>query len=127
MASSSSTPALGSRSPHPEHPLLVVGNERLLNKCRAFIEQLKAGAAPWIVQRLNNSYGGMPADAPSFIFWVALVRFIRIRSWGGSSLDSFRQVLPIDEYEKAKLLPIRSLRLRLKLVAHWVDQLTGTW
>jgi hypothetical protein len=37
------------------------------------------------------------------------------------------QVLPIDEYEKAKLLPIRSVRLRLKLVAHWIDQLNSNW
>ena len=37
------------------------------------------------------------------------------------------QVLPIDEQEKAKLLPIRSARLRLKLVSHWIDQLNGTW
>jgi hypothetical protein len=28
------------------------------------------------------------------------------------------QVLPIDEHEKAKLLPIRSPRLRLRLVVH---------
>jgi Lon protease-like protein len=39
----------------------------------------------------------------------------------------FLQVLPIEEYEKAKLLPIRSARLRLKLVAHWIDQLNSNW
>jgi len=72
------------------------------------VEQLREGAAPWIVQKLNDSYGDMPTDASNFSFWVALV-------------------LPIDEYEKAKLLPIRSARLRLKLVAHWIDQLNSNW
>lgn len=37
------------------------------------------------------------------------------------------QVLPIDEHEKAKLLPIRSPRLRLRLVVHWIEQLNNTW
>ena len=102
-------------------------NEALMNKCRTFVERLRDGAAPWIVQKLNDSYGNMPTDAPSFSFWVALVRFI-VRSVirGGESRFS-PQVLPIDEYEKAKLLPIRSARLRLKLVAHWIDQLNSNW
>lgn len=62
--------------PHPERRLLDVGNEALMNKCRAFVEQLRDGAAPWIVQKLNESYGNMPTDASSFTFWVALVRFL---------------------------------------------------
>jgi hypothetical protein len=37
------------------------------------------------------------------------------------------QVLPIDEQEKAKLLPIRSARLRLRLVVHWIEQLNNNW
>jgi Lon protease-like protein len=35
--------------------------------------------------------------------------------------------MPIDEYEKARLLPIRSARLRLRLIAHWVEQLRSSW
>ncbi|KAF9782817.1 LON-domain-containing protein [Thelephora terrestris] len=95
-------------SPRTERRLLATSNEALMNKCRTFVEQLRDGAAPWIVQKLNDSYGNMPTDATNFSFWVALV-------------------LPIDEYEKAKLLPIRSARLRLKLVAHWIDQLNSNW
>lgn len=87
---------------------LESSNEALMNKCRTFVEQLRDGAAPWIVQKLNDSYGNMPTDASNFSFWVALV-------------------LPIDEHEKAKLLPIRSARLRLRLVAHWIDQLNSNW
>lgn len=37
------------------------------------------------------------------------------------------QLLPIDEHEKAKLLPIRSPRLRLRLVVHWIEQLNNNW
>lgn len=76
--------------------------------CRSFLEHLQEGTAPWVVQRLNNTYGPMPTDASSFGFWVALV-------------------LPIDEHEKAKLLPIKSVRLRLRLVVHWIDQLNSNW
>jgi len=50
----------------------------------------------------------MPNDPSSFSFWVALV-------------------LPIDEHEKAKLLPIRSPKLRLRLVVHWIEQLNNNW
>jgi len=63
------------RSPHPERRLLDVSNEALMKKCRAFVEQLRDGAAPWIVQKLSDSYGNMPTDAPSFGFWIALVSF----------------------------------------------------
>lgn len=37
------------------------------------------------------------------------------------------QVLPIDEHEKAKLLPIKSARLRLQLVVYWIEQLNSNW
>ncbi|KAG8786800.1 hypothetical protein FRC12_016241 [Ceratobasidium sp. 428] len=83
-------------------------NQDLVNVCRQFIDQLRNGTAPWVVQRLNNTYGPMPSDISSFSFWVALV-------------------LPIDEQEKAKLLPIRSARLRLRLVVHWIEQLNNNW
>ncbi|KAF8759897.1 ATP-dependent protease La (LON) substrate-binding domain [Rhizoctonia solani] len=83
-------------------------NQELVNICRRFLDQLRNGTAPWVVQRLNNTYGPMPADVASFGFWVALV-------------------LPIDEQEKAKLLPIRSPRMRLRLVVHWIEQLNNNW
>jgi len=96
------------RNPNPESHQPDASNEALMNKCRVFVEHLREGATPWIVQKLNNSYGNMPTDASNFSFWIALV-------------------LPIEEHEKAKLLPIRSARLRLKLVAHWIDQLNSNW
>ncbi|CAE7111828.1 unnamed protein product [Rhizoctonia solani] len=83
-------------------------NQELVDVCRRFLDQLRNGTAPWVVQRLNNTYGPMPNDVASFSFWVALV-------------------LPIDEQEKAKLLPIRSPRMRLRLVVHWIEQLNNNW
>ncbi|KAJ9117529.1 hypothetical protein QFC22_004379 [Naganishia vaughanmartiniae] len=82
--------------------------DELMTTCRSFIDQLRSGSAPWLLQRLNNTYGPMPDDPSLFSFWMALV-------------------MPIDEYEKARLLPIRSPRLRLRLIAHWVEQLRSSW
>ncbi|ODO05317.1 hypothetical protein L198_02009 [Cryptococcus wingfieldii CBS 7118] len=82
--------------------------EELMSICRAFIDQLRSGSAPWLLQRLNNTYGSMPEDKSEFSYWMALV-------------------MPIDEYEKARLLPIRSARLRLKLIVYWVESLRGSW
>ncbi|WWC70466.1 uncharacterized protein I206_104417 [Kwoniella pini CBS 10737] len=82
--------------------------EELMAVCQAFIEQLRSGSAPWLLQRLNNTYGSMPTDPSEFSYWMALV-------------------MPIDEYEKARLLPIRSPRLRLKLIVHWVESLRSSW
>lgn len=76
--------------------------------CKSFLERLQLGTAPWVVQRLSNTIGQMPTDPSIFSFWVALI-------------------LPIDEHEKAKLFPIRSPRLRLLLVVHWIEQLNNNW
>ncbi|WVR07304.1 hypothetical protein IAU60_004345 [Kwoniella sp. DSM 27419] len=80
----------------------------LMAICQTFIEQLRSGSAPWLLQRLNNTYGVMPTNPGEFSYWMALV-------------------MPIDEYEKAKLLPIRSARLRLKLIVHWIESLRSSW
>lgn len=47
--------------------------EELMASCKAFIEQLRSGSAPWLLQRLNNTYGPMPDDPSLFSFWMALV------------------------------------------------------
>ena len=41
--------------------------------CRSFIDQLRSGSAPWLLQRLNNTYGTMPTDPSEFSYWMALV------------------------------------------------------
>ncbi|KAF7976286.1 hypothetical protein HWV62_7190 [Athelia sp. TMB] len=111
LLSPSPSPSASPRSapaPLPPAPAHTPTNEELMATCRAFLLRLQEGTAPWVVQRLNNTYGPMPADAAAFSFWVALV-------------------LPIDEHEKAKLLPIKSARLRLRLVVHWIEQLNSNW
>lgn len=82
----------------------------LMATCHAFLSQLRAGTAPWVVQRLNYTYGPQPPDSDpgAFSFWMGMV-------------------LPIDEHEKAKLLPVKSARLRLRMVVGWIEQLNSNW
>ena len=47
--------------------------EEYMTICRGFIEQLRSGSAPWLLQRLNNTYGTMPTDPSEFSYWMALV------------------------------------------------------
>jgi hypothetical protein len=58
------------------------------------------------------------------------------RSSGGATRSSIsaiadrkkpRQALPIEDTEKAKLLPVKSPLLRLRLVVHWIEQLNSNW
>lgn len=49
-----------------------LSNEELLAICVSFVEQLRSGMAPWVVQRLNHTYGPMPDDISSFTFWMGL-------------------------------------------------------
>ena len=92
--------------PVPAEPSI----EELTEICISFIETLRSGSAPWLLSRLNHTYGPMPSadEVERLGYWMALV-------------------MPIDEHEKAKLLPIRSRRLRLCLVVHWIEQLRQSW
>ncbi|GAA95181.1 uncharacterized protein L969DRAFT_105115 [Mixia osmundae IAM 14324] len=80
----------------------------LIEVCRDFIEVLRSGSAPWLLQRLNNTFGPMPESPADFSFWMAAV-------------------IPIDQYEKAKLLQITSARLRLRLLVFWINQMRTSW
>ena len=44
-----------------------------------------------------------------------------------SDCEKTRQALPIEDTEKAKLLPVKSVLLRLRLVVHWIEQLNSNW
>ena len=96
--------------------------------CHEFLEQLKEGT-PWVVQHLDRNYVPMPSDPAQFSFWMTLVSLTLISSVqsGNQQSDVQFQLLPIDEHEKAKLLPIRSARLRLRLVVPWIEQLRSHW
>ncbi len=111
----------GSSSPSTSEPSV----QEMIKICREFYEHLKSGTAPWVVQQLNNAYGSMPSDPSTFSYWMAMV--------GNDSLSTIsanpnpNQLLPIDEAEKAKLLPMRSPRLRLRLLVHWIESLNNSW
>lgn len=96
----------------------------LMADCRAFYQTLKDGhVSSWQYQRVNNTYGPLPDNPAEASFW-------------------FAQVLPIDDYQKAQLLPVSlpsllflrcserltvaqvtSPRLRLQLVVFWIESL----
>lgn len=108
-SSSASDDTPSSPPPPPPFPRQSLpSNAELIETCKSFLDRLQRGAAPWVVQRLSSTYGAMPSDPALFSFWVALV-------------------LPIEEEEKSKLLPIRSARMRLMLVAYWIEQLNNNW
>lgn len=81
--------------------------EQLVETCHTFLQRLRKASSAAVIQRLDN-VGPPPSDVGILSFWIA-------------------QLLPIDESEKAKLLPIRSPRLRLRLVVHWIDQFNSAW
>ncbi|EPQ29662.1 uncharacterized protein PFL1_02882 [Pseudozyma flocculosa PF-1] len=92
--------------PIPQEPTTA----ELVEICRSFIATLRSGSAPWLLTRLHNAYGPMPEahEVERLGYWMALV-------------------MPIDEHEKAKLLPITSRRLRLCMVVDWIEQLRQSW
>ncbi|CAG8446735.1 17655_t:CDS:1 [Funneliformis caledonium] len=97
---------------HNSNPINVPKREyttsELIGISRDFIETLRNGNAPWLLQRLNSVYGDMPDDPSDFSYWVA-------------------SVIPIDEVEKYKLLETRSVRERLKLIVEWITSLRDQW
>ncbi|KAL0579688.1 hypothetical protein V5O48_002318 [Marasmius crinis-equi] len=98
-------------SPH----LLPLSTSALIAYCNSFLSQLHTNTTPWVVQRLSYTHGPPPPppddpsfDAGNFSFYVGTV-------------------LPIDEWEKAKLLPVRSVRIRLKMCVWWIEGLKKNW
>jgi hypothetical protein len=50
--------------------------QELVDVCRAFLNQIQRGAAPWVVHRLNRLtqiHGPMPDDPASVSYWMAMV------------------------------------------------------
>ena len=61
--------------------------------CRAFIEQLRSGSAPWLLQRLTHTYGSMPEDPSEFSYWMALVSCASLPSTGLARAGPYNQTL----------------------------------
>uniref|UniRef100_A0A0W0FJX1 RING-type domain-containing protein n=1 Tax=Moniliophthora roreri TaxID=221103 RepID=A0A0W0FJX1_MONRR len=99
-----------SRTPRPQRPL-PLSTSALVAHCTTFLSQLHTNTTPWVVQRLSYTHGPPPnptSDPGNFSFYVGMV-------------------LPIDEWEKAKLLPVRSVRMRLKMCVWWIEGLRRNW
>ncbi|QDS75741.1 hypothetical protein FKW77_008408 [Venturia effusa] len=73
--------------------LLVIGLD--------FVQKMRAHSAPWLHQRIIETYGGPPDNAATFPWWLA-------------------SILPIVESEKYSLLQTNSVRQRLKIVVRWI-------
>jgi hypothetical protein len=74
----------------------------------------------------------MPDDPTSVSYWMAMVSIPSCRFRCHIYLRTIAdqddpQVLPIEDMEKAKLLPVKSPLLRLRLVVHWIEQLNRNW
>lgn len=69
-----------------------------------FIARMQTASAPWLHERVLAAYGPPPDDPALFPYWLA-------------------SILPIADDEKYKLLPIRSVRERLKITARWVRRI----
>ncbi|KAF5389047.1 hypothetical protein D9757_004896 [Collybiopsis confluens] len=102
---SPSSSSLPFSEPEPSRHL-PLSTRQLIEHCNYFLSQLHTSTTPWVVQRLSYTHGPAPPsdpldptfDASTFSFYVGMV-------------------LPIDDWEKAKLLPVRSVRMRLKMTA----------
>ncbi|KAL7004006.1 hypothetical protein EMMF5_006455 [Cystobasidiomycetes sp. EMM_F5] len=85
-----------------------LSNKELVNQCRGFVEALRTGSTPWLIQRLNDTLPPMPEDPRDLTWWMATL-------------------MPVDDHEKARLLQITSYRLRLRLIVHWIQQMQNSW
>ncbi|BFZ56496.1 hypothetical protein PYCC9005_003543 [Savitreella phatthalungensis] len=82
--------------------------QELLNEASSFVDTLRNGSAPWMLQRLEMTHGLVPSDPSVFAFWVA-------------------SVIPVDEEEKYLMLKARSVKIRLAIVLHWLRRLQNHW
>ncbi|MBW0535565.1 hypothetical protein O181_075280 [Austropuccinia psidii MF-1] len=78
--------------------------DHLIKICKNFVEKLRLNSAPWITQRIDNTFGPIPEDPSKFSFWIIMI-------------------LPFSDEQKSLLLPVQSVRLRLKMVADWAHRL----
>ncbi|KAA1067504.1 hypothetical protein PGT21_007654 [Puccinia graminis f. sp. tritici] len=63
--------------------------KKLMNTCKEFVEVLRSGSSPRILECLNDTFGPMPNQPTEFTYWIAMV-------------------LPISDQYKTALLPIIS-------------------
>jgi Lon protease-like protein len=81
-----------------------LSTQQLLQISLDYVSKRKAESAPWLHERVLAAYGQPPSDPAVFPYW-------------------FASVLPIFEEERYSLLPMTSVRERLKATAGWVQTL----
>ena len=57
----------------PPQTISMPSNEELVAICHAFIERMRKRVAPWVIHRMNETYGPVPDDPAKLSFWMALV------------------------------------------------------
>jgi len=85
-----------------------MSKEDMMAYCREFVQMLRSGSAPWVLQRLNSTIGPMPTNPADFSWWMA-------------------EIVPTDDHVKAILLEITSPRERLRLLCFWIKEFRASW
>lgn len=94
-------------TPPGDDPLAQIthmSTQQLLDFALEFTAGARSRSARWLHQRVLDAYGQPPTDPALFPYW-------------------FASVLPIAEEEKYQLLPVTSVRERLKITARWIQRL----
>jgi Lon protease-like protein len=93
-----------SNEPHNLKDLNAMSTVSLMAEATAYVGDMRAQSAPWLKLRVIMTYGECPTDPVMFVWW-------------------FASILPIDEEVKYSLLPLRTVRQRLKVCVSWVRQI----
>lgn len=82
----------------------TLSTQQLMQICMDFLEKQRTNSAPAVRERVNRVFGQPPTDPAIFAYW-------------------FANVLPIPDEEAYKILPMTSVRERLKVAATWPNML----
>ncbi|EED20523.1 ATP-dependent protease (CrgA), putative [Talaromyces stipitatus ATCC 10500] len=84
-----------------------LSTQQLMQICMDFLEKQRTNSAPAVRDRVNRAFGQPPTDPAIFPYW-------------------FANVLPIPDEEAYKILPLTSVRERLKIAATWPHMLEAS-
>lgn len=106
LAEEEAAEALETSGPAPEEGneeavINHMSTQALLQRSLDFITAARARSADWLHERVLAAYGQPPTDPALFPFW-------------------FASVLPVHDEAKYQLLPLTSVRERLKLTVRWI-------
>ena len=82
-----------------------LSNKELIDLCKEFVDALRTGSTPWLLQRLNSTLPPMPDTPREFTWWMAML-------------------MPIDDHEKARLLQVSAtMKMVRKLLTDMICRL----